>query len=187
MKKITLGIACVLVIPAVAFAQGITIPASIEKLAAKAKESVNITLDGPLLQLAGQFLNSNDKDQGAAKNIISKLKGIHVRNFEFDKEGEYTDADLDAIRSQLTSPPWSRVVDAKEKKEHTQIFIKQDKNGFGGIVILSAEAKELSIVSIDGPIDLKQLSGLGGSFGIPSGLPTDAPKASGSTAKDSAE
>jgi hypothetical protein len=76
-----------------------------------------------------------------------------------------------------------RVVDTKEKREHTQIFLRQAKSGIGGVVIISAEARELSIVSIDGAIDLKQLSSLGGSFGIPN----DLPKAGGSTAKDSAE
>jgi len=184
MKKITFALACaVLVLPGSAFAQGFTIPERIEQLSAKARESVNVTLDGPLLQLAGQFLNSKDKDQAAAKNIVSKLKGIHVRNFEFDKDGQYSDADLDAIRAQLTPPLWTRIVDSKEKNEHTQIFIKQDKGGLGGIVILSAESRELSIVSIDGPIDLKQLSSLGGSFGIPnvSAAPAAGP------AKDSAE
>ncbi len=34
-------------------------------------------------------------------------------------------------------------------------------------MILSAERRELSIVIIDGAIDLKRLSMLGGSFGIP--------------------
>src|SRR5436190_15404464 len=186
MKTITLALACAaLMLPAAAFAQGITIPARVEKLSEKARESVNITLDGALLQLAGAFLNSKDKDQKATKDIVSKLKAIQVRTFEFDKEGEYSEADVDAIRSQLKSPPWTRIIDAKEKNEHTQIFVRQDKGVFAGIVILAAESKELSIVSIDGEIDLKQLSRLGGSFGIPSGLPTESSK--GGTAKDSAE
>jgi hypothetical protein len=172
MKKLTLALACaVLALPAGAFAQGITIPARVEKLSEKARESVNITLDGALLQMAGMFLNSKDKDQAAAKSIISKLKGIHVRTFEFDKEGEYADADLDAIRGQLKSPAWTRIVDAKEKNEHTQIFVKTDNGVFTGIVILAAQSKELSIVSIDGQIDPKQLSSLGGNFGIPKDLP----------------
>lgn len=168
MKTIFLTAACALIIPVTAPAQTLTIPDRIENLSAKAKETVNITLDGPLLQLAGQFLNSADGDERAAKEIVSKLRGIHVRSFEFDKEGAYTDADLDAIRSQLKSPAWTRVVDSREQGgEHTQIFIKLENSTLGGVVILAAERTELSIVSIDGPIDLKQLSRLGGKFGIP--------------------
>ena len=168
MTKIFLTAACALLFPAMTMAQTFTIPERIENLSARAKESVNITLDGALLQLAGQFLNGGDSDERAAKEIVSKLRGIHVRNFEFAKEGEYSDADLDAIRAQLKPPAWTRVVDSREQGEHTQIFVKQENNTLGGVVILSAERTELSIVSIDGPIDLKQLSTLGGKFGIPS-------------------
>jgi hypothetical protein len=183
--KIIFGAACAVLMwtaAAAVSAQNFTMPERIEKLAQKATDSQNISLDGPLLKLASMFLNSNDKDQATAKKIVSKLKAIHVRNFEFDKEGMYSEADLDALRSLLKSPPWSRVVDSKEKHEHTQIFLRQDKGEIGGVVIISAEAKELSIVSIDGAIDLAQLSRLGGSFGIPN----DLPKAGGAT-KDSAE
>lgn len=167
MKKIFLTAACALLVPAAALAQAFTIPERIESLSAKAKESVNITLDGPLLQLAGQFLNSGNSDERAAKEIVSKLRGIHVRHFEFAREGEFSDADLDALRAQLRSPAWARVVDSREQGEHTQIFVRQENNTLGGLVILATERTELSIVSIDGQIDLKQLSTLGGKFGIP--------------------
>ncbi|HUK33526.1 MAG TPA: DUF4252 domain-containing protein [Vicinamibacterales bacterium] len=171
MKLTLLTLACALLVPAAPFAQTFTIPDRIEKLSAKAKESVNVTLDGPLLQLAGQFLNSGKDNERSAKEIVSKLRGIHVRSFEFAKEGEYTEADLEAIRSQLKSPAWTRVVDSREEGEHSQIFVKQENGMLGGVVILAAERMELSIVSIDGPIDLKQLSNLAGKFGIPS-VPT---------------
>ena len=161
MKNVMLGTMCALLVCGTASAQNFTMPERIEKLSEKARESQNISLDGPLLKLASMFLNSKDKDQATAKNIVSKLKAIHVRNFEFDREGMYSEADVDTLRSLLKSPPWSRVVDSKEKHEHTQIFVRlQDKGEIGGIVIISAESRELSIVSIDGAIDLSQLSSL---------------------------
>jgi hypothetical protein len=162
---------CGLMMATLVSAQTLALPDRIDRLSAKAKESTNITLDGPLLKLAGMFLNSNDTDQAAAKAIISKLNGIHVRTFEFENEGAYSDADLDSIRTQLKSPEWSRIVESRDKGQHAQIFVKQDKNGIAGLVVLSAERKELSIVMIDGAIDLKQLSSLGGNFGIPKDLP----------------
>ena len=180
MKKAAFVVACALLWPAGAFAQTFTIPDRIEKLAEKAKESANITLDGPLLKLAGAFLNSSDKDQRKAKEIISKLKSIHVRNFEFERDNEYSDADLDPIRSQLKAPAWSRIVEQKDRSEHTQIFVRIEKDHFAGLVILSAERRELSIVMIDGEIDPAQISALGGNFGIPKDLPS-----SGGTSKDS--
>jgi Domain of unknown function (DUF4252) len=167
MKNTLIGLAAALLVSATASAQTFTIPDRIERLADKTRDAVNITLDGPLLQLAGQFLNSGNSDERTAKDVISKLKSIHVRTFEFDRDGEYSDSDLDAIRAQLKSPGWTRVVESKEHGERTQIFVKQDRNELGGLVILTAERRELSIVIIDGAIDLKRLSALSGNFGIP--------------------
>jgi hypothetical protein len=107
-----------------------------------------------------------------AKDVISNVKGIHVRNFEFDKEDEFSDRDLDPIRDQLKSPGWARIIESREHGEHQQIFVKTENDKIAGLVILSAERKELSIVIIDGSIDLKQLSRLGGNFGIPKDLPS---------------
>lgn len=183
MKKTAFALACALLWPAGAFAQTFTIPDRIERLSERARESTNITLDGPLLQLASAFLNSNDKEQRAAKEIVSKLKSIQVRNFEFSNEGEVSDADLDPIRSQLRPPVWTRIVEQRERGEHTQIFVKADRDLVGGLVILSLERRELSIIIIDGQIDPSKISALGGNFGIP----RDLPVVPGGRSKDSAE
>ena len=183
MKKIVFGLACALVWTHAASAQTLTIPDRIEKLADRARESQNITLDGALLKLAAAFLNAGDPNQKIAKDVISNVKGIHVRNFEFDREGEFSDRDLDPIRDQLKSPAWARIIESREHGEHQQIFVKMEKDKIAGLVILSAERRELSIVIIDGAIDLKQLSSLGGNFGIPKGLPS----VSAPPAKESSE
>jgi hypothetical protein len=164
----TLSFACALIVPAPLFSQTFTLPDRIERLSARAKGTVNVTLDGALLQLAGQFLDSSDSDERVAKEIISKLRGIHVRNFAFAREGEYTDADLNEVRAQLKSPAWTRVIDSRDENDHMQIFLRAENSTLGGVVILAAEPLQLSIVSIDGAIDLKQLSRLSGKFGIPS-------------------
>jgi hypothetical protein len=178
MKSIIGAAALTLLVSSNGLGQTLQIPEQIERLGPKARETVNITLDGSLLQLASQFMSSTDKDQAKIKNIISKLRAIQVRTFEFDKEAQYSDADLAPIRSQLRSPGWSRIVESRNDGEHVEIFVKQDKDKMGGLVILSAERKELAIVIIDGSIDLRELSSLGGQFGIPSGIvPGSTPNA----------
>jgi hypothetical protein len=166
MRPIIIAGAVTLIVSAHASAQTFQIPDRIEQLAPKARETVNITLDGPLLQLAGQFLGANERE---IKSLVSNLKAIHVRTFEFDREGQFTEADLDLVRAQLKTG-WSRIIESREEGEHTEIYVKQDKQTLGGLVIIAAERKELSIVHIDGPIDLRQLSLLGGHLGIPSGV-----------------
>src|SRR6476661_445233 len=95
---------------AVLCAQGINIPRNLDKLAERATESVDVTLDASLLQLASEFLSKDNADEVRVKKIVSKLKGVYVRSFEFDKEGQYSTSDVEAIRSQLKAPGWSRIV-----------------------------------------------------------------------------
>jgi hypothetical protein len=155
--------------------QEFKLPASLDKLAEKAVESVSVTLDEKTLQLAAQFLSSKKADESGIKSLVAGLKSVTVRSFEFDKPGQYTMAELDAVRQQLHAPDWSKIVSVSSKQdgEKTEIYIK---SGGDGIVILAAEAKELTIVNIIGNIDLSRLSELGGQFGIPK-LPAEKDKA----------
>jgi hypothetical protein len=153
---------------AVLCAQGINIPRSLDKLAERATESVDVTLDASLLQLASGFLSKDNADEVTVKKIVSKLKGVYVRSFEFDKEGQYSMSDVEAIRTQLKAPGWSRIVGVKSiKGENSEVYLKRDGNQVAGLVVVSAEPKELTIVNIDGPIDPEELSKLSGHMGIP--------------------
>lgn len=150
-------------------AQEVKLPASLNKLAEKASEVVDVTLDGQMLKLASKFLSKDDPDEAKVKNLVNGLKGIYVKSFEFEKEGEYSPADVEAIRTQLRGPGWSRMVAVVSKKdgENADIYMKLDGDRVGGLVILAAEPKELTVVNIVGNIDIDQLSELGGHFGIP--------------------
>jgi hypothetical protein len=64
-------------------AQEIKMPAGLEKLAAKADETVDVTLDGSLLKLAARFLSGKSEDEAGAKKILSGIERITVRSYEF--------------------------------------------------------------------------------------------------------
>lgn len=150
-------------------AQEIKMPASLEKLAAKADETVDVTVDSSLLKLAGKFLSGKGEDETARK-ILEGLQSITVRSYEFSEEGQYDPKDLDDIRAQVKAPQWSRIVGVRSKKdrENVDVYFKDGGNGnLGGIVVLCEEPTELTIVSIVGTIDPSQLASLGGQFGIP--------------------
>src|SRR5271169_3839826 len=89
----TLFFALLLALPLYAPAQDIKIPADVQKLSAKAKETVEVTMEGPMLRWAAKFLNAEDPEEKQAARIVANLKGIYVRSFEFSKEGEYSPAD----------------------------------------------------------------------------------------------
>jgi hypothetical protein len=149
-------------------AQDVKIPPNIERLAARAVETVNVTVDGALLQLAGKFLSSSDPDQAAVKSLLGNLKGIYVRSFKFENEGEYSDSDVESMRSQLRGQEWSRIVNVTKKGgDNVDVVYKMDQGKIAGLVVIAAQPREFTIVNIVGPIDLDQLSRLGGQFGIP--------------------
>lgn len=141
----------------------------LDKLEAKAEESVNVTLDGKLLELAGMFLNTGKPEEAAVKELIAGLKGIYVKVFEFDKEGEYTSTDVDSIRTQLREPTWSRMVGVKSRREGEKVDVFMTITGtqIGGIAVISTAPRQLTVVNIVGAIDLEKLIKLKGKFGIP--------------------
>jgi hypothetical protein len=150
-------------------AQELKIPASLDRLAEKASEVVDVTMDANLLQLASRFLSDKNTDDAQVKKVIGGLKGVYVKSFEFEKTGEYQDSDIEPLRMQLRAPAWSRIVGVRSRKsgENAEVYVKTENGKIDGLAILATEPKELTIVSIEGSISPEQLSELGGHFGIP--------------------
>jgi hypothetical protein len=165
-------------------AQELKLPASLDRLAAKASEVVDVTMDSNLLQLAGRFLSDKNADDAQVKKLIGGLKGIYVKSYEFEKTGEYLDSDIEPLRTQLHTPAWSRIVGVRSRKsgDNSEVYIKSEHGKIDGLAILVTEPKELTIVSIEGSIDPDQLKELGGHFGIPK-IETD-PAKNGKSGKD---
>lgn len=166
--KIATIVVC-LAAPMLLAAQDIKFPASLDRLADKADEVVDVTLDSNLLQLASRFLSQKDADQAKVKKLVGGLKGVYVRSFEFSKPGEYADADVESIRSQLKSPGWSRIAGVRSKKQgdNAEVYIRTENGQIAGLTVLAMEPKELTIVNIVGLITPEDLADLGGNFGIP--------------------
>jgi hypothetical protein len=140
-----------------------------EKFAAEARETVDVTLDANMLNLAKNFLSDKDQDQRTAKEIVSQLKGIYVRSYEFDKTGVYNEADIENFRAQLKAPEWNRIVGVRSRRDgdNSYVYVRQAGGKLTGLAVISAEPKELTLVYIDGPIDLAKISALSGEFGVP--------------------
>lgn len=142
----------------------------LDGLASKAKESVDITLDSSLLQMAGGFLagaGKDGKDGADIKSLLAGLKGITVRSFQFKETGQYRMEDLEPIRKQLRTPGWNRIISSQSKEETSEIYTRTDQGKIVGFAIIAAEPKELTVVAIEGTIDLNDLSKLK-ALGVPS-------------------
>jgi hypothetical protein len=166
MRRILMTL--LLLVPAAAFAQSgrlrIDLPASI---AARASETVDVNLDGVMLRLAAKFLSDDDVEERGIREMAGKLEGIYVRSYEFDEPNAYDRSVLDGLRSQL-GPEWKRIVTVRSKlKDNVEVYVRPNGDLLSGLVVLSADPRELTIVNIVGSIDLDKLAGLEGNFGIP--------------------
>ena len=153
-----------ILLPVFAWAQDVPLDL-FSSLIPKATEHVEVDLDGSLLQLAAGLLSNKEEDEAKIKELISGLKGIYVRSLTFAKPGEYSPADIDKIRAQLKG--WNQIVNVHEAEGDTGIYVKTDGQKIQGVVILSAQPTELTLVDIVGTIRLDQIKELSGRFGIP--------------------
>lgn len=141
---------------------------SLDRLAARASESVNVTMDGSLLRMASGFLSDSDKDEAEVKKLVLGLKSILVRSFEFKNTGEYLESDVEMIRAQLRNTAWKKIVEVRSKVDgDADIFLHSEGDHILGLAVISAEPKELTVIHIDGSIDMQGLRKIAGNFGIP--------------------
>lgn len=143
-------------------------PSPLEKqLAARASDVTEVTLDKNMLGFAAKFMNGKNGDDAGTRKLIEGLQGIYVRDYQFDKEGEYTAADVEELRRHYEVGEWTPIVKERDRKNHetTDVLMKVVNGETKGLFVLDAEPKELTLVLILGPIrmeDLGKLSGLSG-------------------------
>jgi hypothetical protein len=163
-----LVVATSLAVPGIAQNSPLPLPSPVEKeLAARASNVTEVTLGKNMLAFAAKFMNGKDKDEAATRQLIQGLDGIYVRDYEFDKEGQYSMDDIQKLRSYFETSEWSPIIRELDKRsgESTDVLVKQVNGETHGMFILDAEPKELSIVLILGPVrmeDLSKLSDIGG-------------------------
>ena len=142
----------------------------LDPLTDKAVDSVEVTLDESLLKLAAAFLNDGDPDEAKAKSLVTDLKGVYVRIFEFDAPGMYSEEDIKPLRDKLKLPGWSRLVNVRSRRaerQDVQVMLLNQGGKVKGLAILATGPKSLALVNIVGAIDLEKLRELEGEFGIP--------------------
>ena len=170
MKSATLAfLLSALVTTCVAFGQDAKLQIDhLESLAQKAAETTDVTIDGPLLQLALKLI-PKDQSLAGVRSLVAGLRGVYVRSYEFDTDQAYSPADVDVIRAQLARPGWVRIVGvhSKRDREITDVFLMPQGESLAGLAVLVAEPRELTVVNIVGPIDLSKIGALEGEFGVP--------------------
>ena len=161
--------ATALALPTLAQTVQLPAPSPIEKeLAARASHVTEVTLDKNTLAFASKVMNGNDKDEVATRKLIEGLEGIYVREYEFDKEDQFSMEQIEQLRKYFETSEWSTLVRERDLKSHesTDVMVKLEKGETRGFFILEVEPKELTIVLILGPIRMEDLGKLKGISGL---------------------
>jgi hypothetical protein len=143
---------------------------SLDRLAPKAAEAVNIEIDGILIKFAGSILSDEDADEHAVKELVAGLKGVYVRSYDFKSDGQFADADVTAVREQLRAPGWSRVMDVKSRGldfGDAEVYLATAGGRVEGFALLFVGPREVTVVNIVGAIDLDKLRRLGDNLHLP--------------------
>ncbi|MGA9773770.1 MAG: DUF4252 domain-containing protein [Blastocatellia bacterium] len=141
----------------------------LDRFADVADKVIDVTVDEGLIKLAmAAFRADRSPDEAKIKEILSGLKGVYVRRFEFEKEGQYTSADAEYIRAQLNTPGWTKIANVRSKREGSyDVVMMYEGSVIKGIGVLAAEPRALTVINIIGTIDLAKFRELEGKFGIP--------------------
>ena len=151
----------------------------LDVLANRASDTVDVKLDEHLMQTTAKFFSGKDSDDAEIRDLIKNVKGIYVKSFSFEKENEYSAAEIESVLSQLRGSGWSKIIGVTSKKdgENVEVYLLNIGDQISGLAVVSAEPKEFTVVNIVGPINLEKLTQLEGSFGVPYlNLPPPKPK-----------
>jgi len=155
--------------PVLAQNSALPAPSPIEKeLAVRASDVTEVTLGKNMLAFAAKVMNGKDEDEAATRHLIEGLDGIYVREYQFDKEGQFSPDEVDQLRKYFETSEWSSLVKARQRKggESTDVMVKLVNGESHGLFVLSVEPKELTIVLILGPINMDELGELKGIGGL---------------------
>jgi hypothetical protein len=128
-------------------------------LGGKATESVNISLSPWLLRIAAACLDDKDADSVAMKRLLSGIKSIEVRSYQFATDSAYSAADIDAVRMQLTAPGWSQLMQVHDRKknENVDMYIMVENDRTSGFALIASQPREFTIINIVGSIRVEDL------------------------------
>lgn len=161
MRKLTFVVLMLMAVSA--SAQQIDIK-SLDKFGEKAKSKTEINLDASTVKSASDLLNQKNGDEAAARKSAKDLTGLFLRDYKFETEGAYKREDLKPILDQLKAPNWTPILRSQEKNEQTEIWMHLTNGQADGMLLVSMESREVTVINAMGITnigDLSNVSGLG--------------------------
>jgi hypothetical protein len=130
----------------------------LDRLAAGATESVEITMNDVQVQFLRRLVSLGESERSKLKGLLSKLKGVYVRGYEFARDGEYSDADIEEVRAQLRSPGWERIAEVRNRNKSDEVFFMPRGDEIAGFAAVSTEPRKVCVINIVGPMDMDEMA-----------------------------
>jgi uncharacterized protein DUF4252 len=130
----------------------------LDRLAARATESVEITMNDVQVQFLRKLVSLGESERSKLKGLLSKLKGVYVRGYEFARDGEYSDSDIEEIRAQLRSPGWERIVEVRSRNKSDEVFFMPRNDEIAGFAAVSTGPRKVCVINIVGPMDMDEMA-----------------------------
>ena len=138
---------------------------SLDKFADKAKSKPPVAFSMASSISICVLLKDKKGDEGLAKKTTENMKGLFLRSYEFDRDMKdaYKLDDLKPILDQLKAPNWTPFLRNKENGELTEIWMHKTNNEIDGMLLVSAESNEVTVINVIGltrPEDFSSLMNL---------------------------
>ncbi|MCI0337565.1 MAG: DUF4252 domain-containing protein [Acidobacteria bacterium] len=131
----------------------------LDRLAPRAIEAIEITLDETSLRAVTKLATLSAREQAKLMEQLNRLKGVYMRGYEFANDGEYSEADVDALRAQLNAPGWQRIVEVRGRRgEKDEVYLMPQNQEIVGFAAISTEPRKLCVINIVGQIDLVEMN-----------------------------
>lgn len=127
-----------------------------------ATETVDITLGELPVHFVASLMDDHDSDTAAVKQALEGVKSVRIRSYQFDSDFPCSQADLSPLRSQLSGPGWSHLVEEhnRTRGEHVDVYLAVQDQVVRGVAIIACEPREYTIVNIAGTVNVSQLARL---------------------------
>ena len=107
-------------------------------------------------------MEADDPESVEMKKVISGIKSIAVRSYEFDSDFVYSKEDVDTVRAQLAAPGWTQLAQVRKQKQaqEVDVYAMLDDERITGFAIIASEPRKFTILNVVGAIDLDQIAKL---------------------------
>src|SRR3984885_15666959 len=106
--------------------------------------------------MAGSFIDEKDTGIVATKQLLSGIKSIEIRSYQFATDFSYSSADIDGVRSQLVGPGWNQLMQVhhRDKSEDVDMYVLIENNVTKGFALIASQPREFTIINIGSSINV---------------------------------